>query len=297
MGKIKSVCQCGTEFEYWPSEKRKFCSLPCAYRWRDIPSYTQFQANKASDFPPITDLQRQLVWGSLLGDGSLEKPPRGVNAYFRESHSEKQKDYLLYKAELLGGLCSKAGQHIRKGQYGLQKQWTRHNEWRLHTHCHPWLTETWQLFYPDGRKVVPDFIFDKLGPFGLAMWYLDDGSAIVTGGGKIATCNFTFDEVEQLAKLLQNKFWIEGLPRKEGKYPIIYITQSGFQRLRSTIREFVPPSMQYKLIHKKGVCPKCGGDCSPKARQCLRCKNMEMAYRYWGIKQNEDSELAQLLFW
>lgn len=295
MGKAKSICQqCGVEFEHWPSEKRKFCSLNCAYKGRIIP--TLFRANKANDFPLITDPQRQLIWGSLLGDGSLEKPLKGVNAYFRESHSVGQKEYLFYKAELLGSLCSKVGEHNRRGNYGPQKQWKRQHEWGLHTHCHPWLTEMWWLFYPNGHKIVPSFIFNELESFGLAMWYLDDGS-VHSSGGKIATCNFTFDEVGRLAKLLQDKFWIEGLVRKEGEYPIIYITRSGFKRLRSVIQEFVPPSMQYKLIHQKGICSKCGRDCSPGAQQCLRCKNTELAHAHWRTRHNEDSGLAQLLLW
>ena len=44
---------------------------------------------------------KQVLLGSLLGDGSLEINKGGKNAFYREIHSSKQKDYLLWKNQFL----------------------------------------------------------------------------------------------------------------------------------------------------------------------------------------------------
>src|SRR3989344_7224924 len=44
---------------------------------------------------------KQVLLGSLLGDGSLQIQKEGKNAFYREIHSSKQKEYLLWKNQFL----------------------------------------------------------------------------------------------------------------------------------------------------------------------------------------------------
>lgn len=289
MPKIKANCQvCGQEFEYWPSKNRKFCSLVCAYKGREIPNYTLFQAYTLDDVPEISSEQEQVIWGTLLGDGSLELPKQGANAYLKISHSLRQADYLAYIQRKLGSLVSKAKE---------QKRRDRDSEMILRTISHPTLTELYQLFYPDGKKAVPLEIAKVLQPLGLAIWFLDDGSKS-SSGAKIATCSFKLAEVQFLSDMLSCKFQIENRVYMEDQYPLIYIRKAGFRRLRNLITSYVPPSMRYKVtpLIKRGICKDCGEPCSLKALCCHRCHNRKNSRKYWR-KGNENSGLVQLLLW
>ena len=52
------------------------------------------------------DHVKEIVFGSLLGDGRLEMPPRGKNARFGFMLAEKQKDYFIFMHKCLSSLCS-----------------------------------------------------------------------------------------------------------------------------------------------------------------------------------------------
>src|SRR3989344_7267463 len=51
--------------------------------------------------PRLNRIQKDLIIGSLLGDGSLRLMGRSREASFVVDHSEKQKDYVLWKYEVL----------------------------------------------------------------------------------------------------------------------------------------------------------------------------------------------------
>lgn len=50
--------------------------------------------------------ETEIIFGSVLGDGKLEMPPRGKNARFGLIQSEDKKDYILSVLESLKGICS-----------------------------------------------------------------------------------------------------------------------------------------------------------------------------------------------
>lgn len=56
--------------------------------------------------PENIDQAKEILFGSLLGDGKLEMPPRGINARFGFTQSEAQKDYFLLVYNLLLCICS-----------------------------------------------------------------------------------------------------------------------------------------------------------------------------------------------
>ncbi len=55
-----------------------------------------------------SDLNRtkEILFGSILGDGKLELPPRGINARFGFTQSEGHKDYFLSVCNALSMICS-----------------------------------------------------------------------------------------------------------------------------------------------------------------------------------------------
>jgi hypothetical protein len=71
----------------------------------------------------------------------------------------------------------------------------------------PCFGELYNLFYLEGKKVIPSNIGDLLTPSGLAYWIADDGGfeepkRRVT----LSTNSFSFDEVNLLLGVLNDKF-------------------------------------------------------------------------------------------
>jgi hypothetical protein len=52
------------------------------------------------------DHTKEIIFGSLLGDGRLELPPRGTNARFGFTQAEGQRDYFIFVCESLSTVCS-----------------------------------------------------------------------------------------------------------------------------------------------------------------------------------------------
>jgi LAGLIDADG DNA endonuclease family len=72
--------------------------------------YSQFIGakleNKENNQPFISTQIKEIIFGSLLGDGKLELPPKGLNARFGFTQSLDKKDYFLSVLNSLGEICS-----------------------------------------------------------------------------------------------------------------------------------------------------------------------------------------------
>jgi len=120
----------------------------------------------------LSRIEQQVILGSLLGDGSLHW--EGRNPYFSENHSLKQKDYVLWKANIL-----QESFDVRTYQ--------RENSIGLATRRNPIFQKLHQELYGFGKervgtkrkcKGVPLSMIEKLDALGLLIWYLDDGTLV-----------------------------------------------------------------------------------------------------------------------
>ena len=213
----------------------------------------------ATGDPVPNQKQAELLAGSLLGDLCIQ--PIRKRATLRLCHSVAQEAWLDLKLSALAGFgwtgratytssyqgySSESVQVASLGSLELER-------WR-------------QLWYPQGKKVVPRALVESLfSPRLLAAWYCDDGSLCGprhrTTGESIAphavlyTCGFLEDDVRWLVDLLNCKGYscrlrfqpYRGSDDERDDYPIIYITPKGLQRLVADIGSYVPPELRYKL--------------------------------------------------
>ena len=61
-----------------------------------------------------------------------------------------------------------------------------------------WIQE---VFYPNGRKVIPSSLASYLTPLALATWVMDDGCKIKNRGFKFCTNGYTLTEVKFLSSI------------------------------------------------------------------------------------------------
>lgn len=126
--------------------------------------------------PDLTDFQKQLLVGSLLGDGWM-RATSPQSACFNEGHCIEQSSYTDWKAHIMEPFTSRMYPTVKKG--GKRD----FHGWYLATHSCPQLRPYYDLFYPspDYQRVFPESLPDLMTPFVLAVWYMDDGSVTQRG--------------------------------------------------------------------------------------------------------------------
>jgi len=184
----------------------------------------------------LSEVARDVVYGTLLGDGNINKK----TAYLSFSHSEDQAEYALFKAQLLSELATR---HARMAiASGSQ---TDYPIIQVRTLAHRALHSIRSAFYAPHKRVPPE-LATGLSLRMLAIWFMDDGYMRLrpprNACAEIATCCFSDADISILLQGLK-KLGIEGYQRR-GR---IFFTVDQTRRLAERIAPFIPPSMRYKL--------------------------------------------------
>src|SRR3989344_6547161 len=140
----------------------------------------------------LTQIQRSIVIGSLLGDGYLRIVPGRRDALLEINHSFSQKEYVDWKYGMLHTIC-RSGPKMRHGNGSRLA-------YRFNTRQMPELTELHGMFYTDGKKNVPSNV--QLNPIMLAVWFMDDGSMCSVDNVYLNTQQFDTDGQEKCRRML-----------------------------------------------------------------------------------------------
>lgn len=185
----------------------------------------------------LTQEQKSLMIGTILGDGYLRIIPRRKNAFLEVNHSASQKDYVNWKYSVLQSIV-KSGPKLKNGN-------GHRIACRFYTRCHSEITDLFRYFYKDGKKIIPNDL--DIDPMGLAVWFMDDGSK--SGGSLyLNTQQFSVGDQHKLQKLLLDKFGIGSNLNKDKEYMRIRLITKDAKKFCDIIRQFIPQSMQYKLV-------------------------------------------------
>jgi len=114
----------------------------------------------------LTSIQKEILVGSLLGDGTLRKQGTRTNALFEVNHSFQFREYVDWKWQHFEQLVKTPP----KSRHGNGKRIA----YRFTTQSLPLFTEYYYEYYSGGRKVIsPSLILTDLI---LSIWFMDDGS-------------------------------------------------------------------------------------------------------------------------
>lgn len=175
---------------------------------------------------------------------------RSKEASFVVDHSGKQKDYVLWKYEILREFVNKEPRILARIYHKDKKRYL--TSVRFQTLNHPEFTFWYEIFYRDGRKIIPKNIREILtSPLALAVWFMDDGNknhqAVF-----LNTQQLQISEQERLMKCLHDNFGLECMLNKhsvsKGKqlYRIRVDTKST-KILSAIVGDYLLSSMQYKI--------------------------------------------------
>lgn len=199
---------------------------------------------KLSNYMELSDRQRAIIVGSMLGDGMLEKRWRYPRLRF--GHGLVQKEYLFWKYNEFQNLTSSQPTLVNTWH---KKMAQRYQSLHFGTRAMPELMEYWNAFYADGCKMIPKNIGELLiDPLSLAVWFMDDGyKRNDCNALRLNTDSFSGEEQKQLQLVLEKNFGIMSTIHRKGKYWNLYIPRASAYRFVQIVRPYIIPSISYKI--------------------------------------------------
>ncbi len=174
----------------------------------------------------VTEIEQNIIVGSLLGDGSLALYGRSKNAYYREHGCDAQIDYRLWKAKKLCRLDFRINTNCKYA--------------KLCSYSNILFTNLYETFYINGIKTITEDNIKLLShPIGLACFYMDDGTLVIDSAKRkngaiyifprISLYTLSFSETENIIikDHLKTTFDINTKlkHRKDGKNTILEINK------------------------------------------------------------------------
>lgn len=177
----------------------------------------------------LSEDQKQVVYGSVLGDGEIRTQNEGSCSQLRIGHGAAQTEYCQWKEQIFNPWIGYS--YIEENKLGFDTI--------------P-MFELIEIGKYKNDYNVPNEVLDNLSPLGLAIWYMDDGSyraADKWGNGQAMICCTKFRNRSSLKDMLERKF---GILCSEVNHGLKFNSENT-KKLHSIIAQYIHPSMDYKL--------------------------------------------------
>jgi hypothetical protein len=180
----------------------------------------------------LSEVQRDIIVGSLLGDGSMRCK---TNALLEINHSSAQRSYVDWKYRQLAELVRTPPKARRSNGKRIA--------YRFLTRSLPELTPYFELFYGTGKKRIPEL---KLNELTLAVWFMDDGCR---SRNAVYLNTQQYDEASQetLLRNLREQWGLDGTLNRDKSYYRIRVSVEGTRKLARLIEPYLLPELRYKL--------------------------------------------------
>lgn len=187
--------------------------------------------------------QKEILIGTLLGDGHLEK--NGRYSRLRVDHCDRHKDYVFWLVKELAPF-SLGPRHIDEKDKRSGKTYSR---WHFSTRSLPIFDEFRELFYNNKKKIISLSLLKRITPFSLAVWYMDDGFRRQDSKGfYLCTSSYTMAEQNILQIILKKRFALQTKIHFQHELGRIFIPSAFADKFNEVIKPFVLPIFTYKLL-------------------------------------------------
>jgi hypothetical protein len=207
----------------------------------------------------LTQLQKDLLVGSLLGDGNLQTETSGRTWRYRALQKAEHLEYLTSKYNIFKDFCLTG---ILFSETLDDRTGKVYKRYYFNTQVHDCLRYYGNMFYtyePSLQKFVKDVptkIDQVLTPCALAYMYQDDGALKWKGHSnamRICTESFSLNGLNRFKSSMKGLFGIEvSLTAKKNKageivgYRVLIPEKSAAQ-FTSLIKPYLTPCMKYKV--------------------------------------------------
>lgn len=192
----------------------------------------------------LSDYQKEVLVGLLLGDGCLERTKNSLGSRLKVNQSLKQNEFVVWLYEVFKDFVQtppKVKQAKRNG--------VNHEEVMFNTLTHSCFRNFYEMFYLSSKKVIPENIDQFLTPTVLTVWFMSDGSvkSKESRGRILNTQSFTRPDMERLTTILKSKFNLQSSIRTQKDGLQIYISGKSAEDLNAILKDKILPSFYYKL--------------------------------------------------
>jgi hypothetical protein len=184
--------------------------------------------------------QKSVLAGTLLGDASLRKGKKGINASLSFAHCITQTELFDYKADIFQNTQS---YRKLKPQTPDARTGKVYETWTFGTRCHPNFTAIHNHLYPNGKKIISMEMLEWFDSRSLAVLHMDDGTR-TRCGNVISTDGFDRQSCELFATYLEQTF---GLVTTITGANQIYIPAAYVPRFTEIVSPYILPTLRYKL--------------------------------------------------
>ena len=192
----------------------------------------------------LTDRQRAIVTGLLLGDGHLETQNNGRTYRLKIEHGIAQKAYVdwLYR-EFKDWVWTPPKERLKLsfGKSIVSYGFATYSSGALRFYA--------QQFYRERKKIIPKLIGKILDPQAIAIWFMDDGSWKSNQHRTyiIHTLGYSRSELEHVQKIFAKKFdIIVGIHSQYNGLRLCIAAESS-TAFKKIVEPYTIPSMRYKL--------------------------------------------------
>lgn len=194
----------------------------------------------------LSKKQKAAIIGMILGDGYLQ-PTGKKNARLRLEHKKDHASYLLWKVRLLPELFQ-GGPVFLERIHPLTKR--MYSYARHQSNASPALGKLRRLFYPSGKKYIPEnlenFLRDDIA---FAIWFYDDGYYY-----KRDRCSYIYlgtvskKEAEVASYAILKRFSLSSrVLDKKNKGFVLYFSSDQNQKIKHIVEKYNVPVMAYKI--------------------------------------------------
>jgi len=253
----------------------------------------------------MDDAKRGLLIGVALGDGYVQVrqrlQPEGYtweSRSLRVVHGSQQRAYCEWIAERVGWALGGRQIAVHQIANGPGGKYVGYH----FMVSHPYFGQVHRWVYPNGKKQFTRKVLDMLTPEGVAVWYMDDGSArrnvsnsgwVTSVATDIATMCSLY-EAEEIIRWFKDRFDIEWKIRcrkasPEDKAFYLQCNTRESHRFIDIIREFIPECMLYKAIHVADLCSHerqtSIGSCSHCGRKLYDKRRGDLCSGCYGVER------------
>ena len=193
----------------------------------------------------LTNEQKSLIIGSILGDGYIRQLPGRADAFLEINHSNKAQQYVDYKYNILKNICESEPKERYTDELKTKKAY------RFFTKQNKEITILYNQFYKNNKKIIPRDL--ELNAMIMAIWYMDDGSKTQNKLNSaniniyLNTQQFSLNDQKYLLFLLR-KIGINARLNKDKIYYRIRILKDSVPVFMQMIDKYIIESMKYKII-------------------------------------------------
>lgn len=230
------ICACGCNTKLHISTQKSLY-----YPRKFLPGHNARRVNPVLN---LTNDERSVILGTLLGDFSLLRPHRTANPRLAFSHGLPQEDYAKHKMEVLHRF-SWSWRIIDSDGYKLDGKLIVGA-----CSCMPIFNEILSLVCSNESKLVTKPWLDLIDSQALAYWFMDDGSTSwsETNLAFVAfhTEGYTAAENDLICSWFKDRGYCSARVAFSKRRPYLYLPREDGFRLLDEVSPFLHSSMRYK---------------------------------------------------